>query len=131
MGLAFLRKLEEKNKSKSEQSPTATSGGNTAYAGDVMVQFELPNRDPYQNNMWWVRNPGYTCGYGAGKVTVRIKVNQNGNVTMATNDPSSSYNATPCMIEKAREYALKSRFNFASSAPQLQEGIITYTYVSQ
>lgn len=124
------RKLEEENKATNNPTPNTSNGSNTAYAGNVMVEFSLSGREPYQNRMWWVRNPGYTCGYGAGNVTMRIKVNQNGNVTSAVYDPSLSSGANTCMIEKAKEYAMKSRFNYKSGA-QLQEGTITYTYISQ
>jgi hypothetical protein len=48
------------SKTKSDQN---AQGGNTAFKGKTMVDYSL--RDPFQNNEWWVRNPGYTCGYGS------------------------------------------------------------------
>ncbi len=109
---------------------TATNGGRTAYAGNVMVDWSLPNRSPHQNNSWFVRNPGYTCGYGAsGKVTVKIVVNQNGDVTSAI--PVEKSNASDCMIEQAVKYAKLSRFNYAGSDSKNQTGTITYSFVSQ
>jgi len=114
-----------------EKQSTA-NGGNKAYSGDVMVEWSLSNRPPHQNNTWYVRNPGYTCGYGAsGKVTVSIKVNQNGDVTNATYEPTLSRNANYCMIEQAVKYAKMSRFTYSGAAPKLQDGTITYTFVAQ
>jgi TonB family protein len=115
-----------KNNSKEESS----SGGDKVYAGSVMVDWSLSNRNPHQNNNWYVRNPGYTCGYGSsGKVVVKIYVNQNGDVSNA--EVSSSSGANSCMLEQAVKYAKKSRFNYSSSAPKAQEGTIVYTFVSQ
>ena len=106
--------------------------GNTAYAGNVMVDWSLSSRTPHQNNNWYVRNPGYTCGYGAsGQVTVLIKVNQSGSVTAADYDASQSSNASDCMIQQAVKYAKMSRFNYSGSAPKIQGGRITYVFISQ
>lgn len=125
------RKREQNNKTtNTKPSDNSTSGSNKAFAGDVMVEWNL--RAPHQNNTWYVRNPGYTCGYGSsGKVTVRIKANQNGDVVEAKYDPSLSRNANECMIRQAEKYAGMSRFIYSSSAPKLQEGTITYTFIAQ
>lgn len=121
------------NKTISNSKTTSTnSGGEKAYAGNVMVEWVLTNRDPLQNNAWNVRNPGYTCGEGsAGLVTMKIKVDQTGKVISATYDPSKSSSANTCMIEQAKKYALMSRFNYSSSAPNTQDGVISYNFVSQ
>lgn len=132
--------LQEAEKNKQAQSTTKTSsktsnqsnGGEKAYAGNVMVEWVLSNRDPHQNNAWYVRNPGYTCGAGsAGLVSVKIKVDQTGKVIAATYDPSQSSSANACMIEQAKKYALMSRFNYSTSAPKIQDGVISYNFVSQ
>ncbi len=131
---------EEMNKRQSDRSSTSNSrnseqsssqkSGNTAYSGNVMVDWSLKGRTPHQNDNWWIRNPGYTCGYGsAGRVTVHIKVNQNGNVVSAV--PVASAGSNQCMIDQAVIYAKKSRFNYSGSASAQQEGTITYTFISQ
>jgi hypothetical protein len=131
---------EEMNKRQSDRSSTSNSrnseqsssqkSGNTAYSGNVMVDWSLKGRTPHQNDNWWIRNPGYTCGYGsAGRVTVHIKVNQNGNVVSAV--PVASAGSNQCMIDQAVIYAKKSRFNYSGSASSQQEGTITYTFISQ
>jgi TonB family protein len=120
----------KKSSSPSDSKTSTTNGEDKVYSGSVMVDWSLSNRNPHQNNNWYVRNPGYTCGYGSsGKVVVKIYVNQNGDVSNA--EVSSSSGANACMLEQAVKYAKKSRFNYASSAPKLQEGTIIYTFVSQ
>jgi TonB family protein len=118
------------NSNKSNTKENASSGSDKVYSGSVMVDWSLTNRNPHQNNNWYVRNPGYTCGYGSsGKVVVKIYVNQNGDVSNA--EVTSSTGANSCMLEQALKYAKKSRFNYSSSAPKSQEGTIVYTFVSQ
>jgi hypothetical protein len=124
------RKNDLKENKTTKPETTTNNGGNKAYDGNVMVKWY--DRDPHQNNNWYVRNPGYTCGYGAsGKVVVRIKVNQNGDVSSATYDPSASTNANACMIEQAVKYAKMSRFMYSSTASKVEDGWISYTFVSQ
>lgn len=124
------RKSNQKSSTNSPKETTTTSGGNTAYAGSVMVDWSLSGRSPHQNNNWYVRNPGYTCGHGsAGRITVRITVNQNGDVISAV--PTSTGTANGCMIEQALKYAKMSRFNFSGSSVKSQEGTITYTFIAQ
>lgn len=110
----------------------AKVGGDVAYSGNVMVDWSLSKRSPHQNNNWYVRNPGYTCGHGSsGTITVIIKVNQNGDVTTADYDPSQSSGGNACMIEQAVKYAKKSRFSYSASADKIQTGRISYTFISQ
>jgi hypothetical protein len=124
------RKTSKTTSSSKPKESTSQNGGNTAFAGSVMVDWSLANRNPHQNNNWYVRNPGYTCGTGAsGKVSVSIKVNQNGDVISATANTAPGTNG--CMVEQALKYAKLSRFNFTESAPKIQEGTIIYTFVSQ
>ena len=125
------RKKQNANKLTSTSKESTTSqGGNKAAAGSVMVDWSLSGRTAHQNNNWYVRNPGYTCGYGSsGKVSVQIVVNQNGDVVSANATGSAS--ANDCMVQQALKYAKLSRFNYASSAPKTQTGTIVYTFVGQ
>lgn len=127
------RKQERANStSKQKESNNTQPGGENAPAGNVMVDWSLSGRSPHQNNNWYVRNPGYTCGYGSsGRVTVAIKVDQNGDVFSALYVPAKSSGANSCMIEQAVKYAKLSRFNYSGSAAKAQEGTIVYTFVSQ
>lgn len=127
------RKQERANTSSSKQKETNSQpGGEKAPSGNVMVDWSLSGRSPHQNNNWYVRNPGYTCGYGSsGRVTISIKVDPNGDVISATYIPAKSSGANSCMIEQATKYARLSRFNYSGSAAKSQEGTIVYTFVSQ
>jgi hypothetical protein len=125
------KELEE-NKAKESDQPVAKTGGDKAYSGNVMVEWVLANRDPHKNDNWYVRNPGYTCGYGSnGAVAIDIKVNQNGDVTSAVYNPGNSAGANPCMIEQATKYAKLSRFKYDVNAGKIQSGTILYRFASQ
>lgn len=124
------RKEEQKNQPIVSNKKGTNLGENTVYAGNVMVSWSLTKRTAYQNNNWFVRNPGYTCGQGSsGKITVQIKVNQNGSVIDAI--VLSSGGASDCMTQQAIKYAKLSRFNYSNTAATSQVGTITYTFVSQ
>lgn len=123
-----------KSKPTNTTKPTTTSqtGGDKAFAGNVMVEWVLADRNAHQNNNWYVRNPGYTCGVGSnGRVVIDIRVNQNGDVISAIYNSSKSSGANGCMIEQAQKYAKISRFAFKTDAPKSQDGQILYTFVSQ
>lgn len=132
--------IEEKNDKLAKNHDTkktihtvvTKSGGDKAFGGNVMVSWSLNNRDPHQNDPYFVRNPGYTCGdKSSGMVTIKIKVDQSGRVVDAKYNPSASSFASPCMIDQALKYALISRFNYSNTAASLQEGTIRYSFVSQ
>ncbi|TNE53770.1 MAG: hypothetical protein EP338_09585 [Bacteroidetes bacterium] len=132
----YRKELEkQRNDGQQKKDPnqqTANSGGNTAYEGQVMVNWQLSGREPHQNNSWYVRNPGYTCGKGAnGTVCVRIKVDQGGSVRSASYVSEQSSGVNSCMRDQALKYAKLSRFNYSGSAPKQQEGYIYYRFVAQ
>lgn len=124
------RKNTSSSSSNQKNEPTS-NGGDIAYKGETMVNYSLKDRQPFQNNRWHIRNPGYTCGYGSGLVHIDIKVNQNGNVTSAVYNPAKSSGASDCMINKGLEYAKKSRFAYSGKAATSQSGWIQYEFVSQ
>jgi len=124
------RRLDASSQEENQPNQSNANRGDKAFAGKVMVDWVLQGRDAHKKNNWFVRNPGYTCGYGAiGLVTVMIKVNQNGNVVSATYDEIQSQSANSCMIEQAVKYAKMSRFSFDNK--KSQAGRITYTFVTQ
>jgi len=120
--LENLDKHELKKYDKSTKN--TTSGGKNAYAGEVMISYNLKGRKAYS-----LPNPGYTCN-GSGVVVVQIKVDKSGSVKFADYSASQSNHATECMIERAIKYAKKSRFDYVSSAG-MQTGTITYKFVGQ
>jgi len=102
----------------------------TAYGGNVMVSWSLTERTAYLNNNWYVRNPGYTCDQDSyGKITIQIKVDQNGSVIYAS--VLEKGDASQCMINQAIKYAKLSRFNYSINATSNQIGTITYTFITQ
>jgi len=128
------KKKEEQRKQEAMQKQGQNVKGQNGQAGSVpknqpMVDWDLAGRTPFENNDYWVRNPGYTCGPGeGGTVVVSIKVNSNGNVIDAS--PTGNYKSLDeCIVQRAIEYARKSRFNASSKA--VQEGTITYKYKPQ
>ena len=115
---------DSKNSSESNANPNETDQtGDNAFAGQVMVSYSLPNRNAHS-----LKIPGYTC-YGSGTVVIDIKVDKSGNVKDATFNPSLSSGASTCMIEKAKRYARKSRFNYADTG--IANGTITYKFQGQ
>lgn len=117
-----------KTSDKTDNNTSPTS--NNAFAGRTMVEWSLSGRSPHNNNDYYVRNPGYTCGAVAGTITMRIKVDQNGDVISAKYDSNMSNSSNECMLRQAEKYALKSRFDYSSSNKS-QEGTITYTFTRQ
>lgn len=117
---------------KTKPSTEQSSGGaasSKAVSGATLVSYSLDNRHPLNHNDWYVRNPGYTCGNVNGVVKVLITVDEGGKVISASVIEVESSNASPCMLQKAKEYAMMSRFNYDGSAAKKQEGTITYRFV--
>ena len=102
------------------------------YNGNVMVDFSLEGRTAYNNNNWYIRNPGYTCGYGSvGTVVILIKVNSSGKVVKINFDAAKSTNVSICMQEQALKYADMSRFNALTNGGSDQSGYIRYQFAAQ
>lgn len=124
---ADVQKEREKEKEKQRNnspSKNIDTGGSNAYAGQVMVSFNLPGRDAYSLPV-----PGYTCN-GSGKVVIQVKVDGNGDVKEAQFLSGKSPGATECMVNRAKRYAKKSRFNMGGSGSSAT-GTITYTFKGQ
>lgn len=120
------------NNNSANKTNSNQSGKNNQYAGNVMVDFSLSGRTAYDNNNWFIRNPGYTCGHDSGgTVYVLVSVDKSGRVISAICDDSKSTNATECMREQAVKYASISKFNPSESASAKQEGYIRYRFVAQ
>jgi hypothetical protein len=115
-------KENERERNKTPSNNIDNKGGN-AYAGQVMVSFNLKGRDAYSLPV-----PGYTCN-GSGTVTIQIKVDTDGEIRESSFIQSRSPGATTCMVNKAKDYARKSRFNMGGSG--VQTGTITYQFKGQ
>jgi hypothetical protein len=113
----------DKNPNKVDNS-NIKSGGANAFAGEVMVSFNLSNRKAHS-----LPKPGYTCN-SYGTVVIDVKVGGDGAVKSALVNTGLSQSADECMISRALDYAKKSRFNLVSGGGT-QSGTITYKFVSK
>ena len=126
----IVKENEDDNNDLNPQVSNTNNNIKTAYGGNVMVSWSLTERTAYLNNNWYVRNPGYTCDQDSyGKITIQIKVDQNGSVIYAS--VLEKGDASQCMINQAIKYAKLSRFNYSITATPNQIGTITYTFISQ
>ena len=124
----IVKENEDDNNDLNPQVSNTNNNIKTAYGGNVMVSWSLTERTAYLNNNWYVRNPGYTCDQDSyGKITIQIKVDQNGSVIYAS--VLEKGDASQCMINQAIKYAKLSRFNYSPTPNQI--GTITYTFISQ
>lgn len=97
---------------------------NMIYSGKSNIHYFLENR--YHISL---RNPVYLAR-GGGKITIDISVDRNGNVISAVPRNNSSIK-DPMLPEYAQNAALRTVFNTDQSAPRIQTGTITYTFVAQ
>lgn len=123
-----IQQLRQQGQVSPSQSNAASASSNQ-YAGAVMVDFSVAGRSAYDHNTWYVRNPGYTCGFNAaGTVHIEIEVTNAGRVATAQYIAGKSSNASPCMIEQALKYAKMSRFTDGGSTAK---GYIKYRFEAQ
>jgi hypothetical protein len=113
---------EHKLNEKKSDKTNVTTGGENAYAGEVMIKYNLADRKSHS-----LHNPGYTCN-SIGTVVVQIKVDKNGDVKETSFVPGASNGATECMIEKSIRSAKKSRFDYKGGTA-MQTGTITYKFI--
>ena len=71
--------------------------------------------------------PTYDCNE-QGKVVVSISVDKSGRVLAATAGIKGTTNSAPCLLKRAKEAALKTKFNSDTNAPSKQVGSIIYNF---
>jgi len=71
--------------------------------------------------------PVYSCGK-EGIVVVSIKVDRSGKVISATPGVKGSTTTDTCLLNRAKEAALKTKWQAAANAPEKQIGKIRYNY---
>ena len=111
------RKAQKSQNDKQEKQETVKVKGN------VIISFSLAGRSAV-----YMHVPAYQCE-GGGQVVVEITVNRNGKVTDATVGSTSTQD--DCILDRAVEAARLSRFNVDGTAPDRQQGTITYLFVPQ
>ena len=72
--------------------------------------------------------PTYDCNNEEGTVVVRISVDKNGKVISAQPGIKGTTNSDTCLLTRAKEAALKTKFNPDSKAPTKQVGSIIYNF---
>ncbi|WP_299011677.1 energy transducer TonB [uncultured Tenacibaculum sp.] len=63
-----------------------------------------------------------------GTVVVSIEVDQNGRVTKANPGVKGTTNSAPCLLEPAKQAALRTKWNADGNAPSKQRGTIIYKF---
>ena len=71
--------------------------------------------------------PEYDCNE-EGKVVVTISVDQSGKVISAQAGAKGTTNSASCLLSRAKEAALRTKFNADSNAPSKQVGLIIYNF---
>jgi len=84
--------------------------------------YNLGNRRPLDTP-----KPLYDCNE-EGRVVVSIEVDQNGNVISANAGVKGSTTSAPCLLQRAKEAALKTTWQAEATAPNKQIGSIIYNF---
>ncbi|WP_298220584.1 energy transducer TonB [Flavobacterium sp.] len=71
--------------------------------------------------------PNYTCNE-EGKVAVQITVDKSGNVMAAKPGVRGTTNAAKCLLEEAKNAAMRTRWEADNNAPETQVGLIIYSF---
>lgn len=99
--------------------------GSTPETTDA-ADYVLDGRVPLNNDKRNLGYPAYMCKNG-GTITVKITVDDNGFVRKV--EPLNTSGVDPCVLEYAKKYAKKARFN--ASTKLSQEGTLTYRFKAQ
>lgn len=140
---AKRKKLDDLMGGLNNSDGTATGGeGDDKQAGDKGNPNGDPNASGYYGNggggsggNYRLGNrkavskpkPTYDCNE-QGRVVVSISVDKNGKVISAQPGIKGTTNSAPCLLTRAKEAALKTRFNSDSNAPVKQVGSIIYNF---
>ena len=72
--------------------------------------------------------PDYDCNE-EGRVYVTISVDKSGNVITAHPGVMGTTKSATCLLQRAKEAALKTKFNADTKAPAKQVGTIIYNFL--
>ena len=119
-----IKKKEALTEKKAEFTENS-KGERTFYKGATTTTYFLKDRMHVH-----IPLPVYQCE-GSGKVKMEIVVNRGGYVIDAKiNKQESQFNAD-CFAEAAYRCAQSTRFNASKTAPERQQGFITYIFIAQ
>ena len=99
------------------------------YTGPSNISYEFLDA-PFNRFKVYLPVPVYKC-QGEGIVNVNIIVDQIGKVVSADPFLAKDYTDKDCLLEIARNYALKTRFEGNFNAPKLHKARIIYSFVPQ
>lgn len=119
-----IKKKEALPEKKLEYTENA-KGERTFYKGATSTTYYLKDRMHVH-----IPLPVYQCE-GSGKVVMEIIVNRDGYVIDASIDKQQSQISADCFVEAATRCALSTRFNASKTAPEKQQGKITYIFIAQ
>jgi hypothetical protein len=124
-----------KSKSSTSEGETGKEGDQGDQGGDKNSHAHIGNisggGDSYQLGLRKAlvkTKPRYDC-QESGKVAVAIKVDKTGRVVSAQAGGKGTTNSAACLITKAEEAALKTKWEPDENAPELQIGTIIYNFV--
>lgn len=128
-----LKEMQERLKELEElgREELSVEGENEApapaelYQGPTNIYYDLESRYPLRLPV-----PVYKCE-GAGLIEVKIAVDRQGMVVQAEAEPPGETANEICLVEAARNAALRTRFNADYDAPARQVGSITYHFIAQ
>ena len=95
------------------------------YKGATNIYYVLDNRKVVKLEV-----PVYKCE-GGGLVKLDIRVNRRGKVEWVSVDTAESNTSAPCLLNAAKDAAMKTRFTLNQAAPILQQGSLTYRFIAQ
>ena len=109
-----------------------TGNGNGPGSGDGTGSGDGPGKNGIVHTLTGrkaqiLSKPNYECD-ATGNVVVEIIVDQKGNVIRATAGKRGSTTESSCLYNKAREAALRTKFNANPDAPEEQKGTIVYNF---
>jgi colicin import membrane protein len=110
------------DKGKDTGDPNASGYYGNAGKGGSGGNYELGNRKALD-----MPKPTYDCNE-EGRVFVSISVDTSGNVIAATPGVKGTTNSAACLLQRAKEAALKTKFNTDTNAPAKQVGTIIYNF---
>jgi hypothetical protein len=99
------------------------------YSGPSNINYEFLEA-PFNRYKVYLPVPVYKC-QGEGTVFVNIIVDQTGKVISAEPGLSKDYSDKDCLLEVARIYALKTRFEGNIYAPKNHKARIIYNFIPQ
>lgn len=131
----WRKQQEEINKilSQPDYVPPVFNGNNDIemddYSGPSNISYEFLD-PPYNRFKVYLPVPVYKCR-GEGTVIVSIVVDQTGKVISAESRVSKDYADKDCLLEVARNFALKTRFGGNLNAPKNHRAKIIYNFIPQ